>query len=547
MENQSYLFGHNRFAIDQDLPVLLEHYWPGWKAARGRLDDIGRIAGTDALSVTWHVDRDAPPQLVMYDLDGQRVDRARISPAHQRLLADIASVNAVPYRTDGSWHEYTADLFLLADAGLVCMLVITGQTAYAVHKYAPSLHDPWMGALTDGSAWGATWFTEVQGGTDLGANTVAAREVDGQWLLSGEKYFCSGAGLTDLALVTARPEGAPPGPKGLALYLVPRLSSTGEVNYSVRRLKDKSATRSVPSGEVSLQDSEAWLVGSAGEGIYYTLENLTLSRIANAAGAAGLARAAQHEAVARCKARSVFGHPLFDQPLIRRDLLEMQLRTIACAAMAFRATAAFEKSWLQEPPWGEEYSVTRVWCHLAKMRTAELAIESTQQAVELFGGIGYVEDFGIHRLHREAMVLPIWEGPANVQSLDLVEALQRKQAGAPFLGDLQSRLEGQPSKLAAELLDLATQAVNELATDRGAQAQWNAKQRTRRLADIAAACAILELSQTGGARYERLAELYTERYLRSGSLPATAADEPDLIDSYCTETATTGVSVGGRY
>ena len=87
------------------------------------------------------------------------------------------------------------------------------------------------------------------------------------------KYFASNAGLADYALVTARPKGAPNGAKGLGLFLVPRLDSSGRRNFTIRRLKEKSATRSVPTGEVEFHDSEASTVGSIDDGIYVTMEN----------------------------------------------------------------------------------------------------------------------------------------------------------------------------------------------------------------------------------------------------------------------------------
>jgi hypothetical protein len=280
---------------------------------------------------------------------------------------------------------------------------------------------------------------------------------------------------------------------------------------------------------VSFDETEAWLVGDAERGIYYTLENLTLSRIANAAGAAGLCRAAHHEVLGRVGAREVFGKRLAEYPLMRRDLLEMQLRTIGCMAMAFRATAGFDEGWLDKPPFGDRYHVTRVWSHLAKLRTAEHALESTQQAAEIFGGIGFVEDFAIHRLHREAMVLPIWEGPANVQSLDLMEAFQRKQAHVPFVEEIAASLAPIDSALSRWLVSEIGESVSAIAGDSGESAQWHAKERVRRLADCAAAVAILELSKAGDQHYARLAELYAERYLRSGTLPATACNDEDLI------------------
>src|SRR5260370_945964 len=135
-------------------------------------------------------------------------------------------------------------------------------------------------------------MTEIKGGSDLGAavETIARPEGDG-WRLSGEKYFTSNAGA-ELAVVAARPEGASAGVRGLALFLVPRYRQDGELNYFVRRLKDKIATRSVPTGEVELKDSEGYLLGSADSGIYLILEVLNLSRVANSVVSVALAQRA---------------------------------------------------------------------------------------------------------------------------------------------------------------------------------------------------------------------------------------------------------------
>ena len=185
-------------------------------------------------------------------------------------------------------------------------------------------------------------MTETQGGSDLGANQTVARQVGEAWRLDGEdKYFASNAGLADLAIVTARPQGAPPGPKGIALFLVPRLDGDGRLNFHVRRLKRKSATRAVPTGEVEFHDSLAYLVGRAELGIYYTMENLTVSRLANAVGAMGLARKAHLEALFRVpEAALAFGQPLVEHPLVRYDLTDLAVRTAGGLALAFHAIRA---------------------------------------------------------------------------------------------------------------------------------------------------------------------------------------------------------------
>jgi alkylation response protein AidB-like acyl-CoA dehydrogenase len=150
-------------------------------------------------------------------------------------------------------------------------------------------------------------MTEIKGGSDLGANveTRAVRQGN-SWRLSGEKYFASNAGA-ELAVVAARPDGAPAGVRGLALFLLPRLRRDGSLNYLIRRLKDKIATRSVPTGEILLEQSEAWLLGRAEQGIYLILEVLNISRVANAVGSVALAQRAISEAMQFAARRHAFG------------------------------------------------------------------------------------------------------------------------------------------------------------------------------------------------------------------------------------------------
>ena len=413
MQFQSYAYGRNHWLLEPDLPAVLARYWPSYQEHQDEFEDFGALTGGQVYEVADYIDHHAPPTLVMHDLDGKRVDRARMDPSHLELLKRLSFINRPPYEGD-SWHHHFGLAFLLADPGFYCTLIVTNQTAYALHKYAPELNEI-IQQLLSGEAWGATWMTETQGGSDLGANTTIAKQVGNQWLLTGEdKYFASNAGLADYALVTARPEGAQPGPKGLALFLLPRERSDGSLNFQVRRFKDKIGTCAVPTGEVECHDSFAYLIGKAGEGIYYTLETLTVSRLANAIGSMGIARKAQLEALYRVKARQAFGKPLVDQPLVRRDLTDLALRIAAGLCLVFHAIELFDRAWQEHPPYSAAYHYARFFSHLAKNRTADHAIRVTLLAMELFGGLGFLEDYAVARLHREALVTPIWEGTSNI-------------------------------------------------------------------------------------------------------------------------------------
>lgn len=511
MKARFYSQGEDHYALDPDLKAILDTFAPG--LPQEELGAFGRLVGEEVLEVAHHVDQEAPPRLLMHDLDGRRLDQALLSPAQEALLAKLRPMMRPAYEGRG-WPLHYAFGYLLADGGLYCILTITQQTAYALHKYAPE----WEGVkreLLYGQAYGATWMTEIQGGSDLGANrTVARREGDAYRLYAGDKYFASGAGLADYALVTARPEGAPPGPKGLALFLLPRRVG-GELNFRVRRFKEKLATRAVPSGEVELEGSLAYLIGRAEEGIYYTLENLTVSRLANAVAAMGIAKKAHLEALFRVRRRTAFGKTLLEHELIQRDLLWMRLRQVAGTALAFLAVQAFDRVWQERPPYSPDYHLARLLSHLAKGRTAEHAAEITGLAMELFGGLGFLEEYGVARWHREALITPIWEGPANIQALDMAEALAKKRAHEPLL----ALLAASPQALAH------AERVLKRLEDEG---PWYAKEALRGLAD---AVSLYALERIPKDPFPELARLFAKAFLLGEGLPP-GARRPEAYDPW---------------
>jgi acyl-CoA dehydrogenase len=527
MQYRSYAFGKNHWTLEPDLERILSLYWDELPQHQEELLEYGLLAGGRAYQLADYIDQHAVPDLVMHDLDGARIDRARLSPDHAGLLQELAHINRPPYE-GGSWHHHFTLGYLLADPGLYCSLIVTNQTAYAIYKYAPQ-HKSWLEKLLSGQAWGATWMSETQGGSDLGANTTLARQVGDTWRLDGsEKFFASNAGLADYALATARPEGASPGPKGLALFIVPRLDDDAGLNFTVRRFKRKSATRAVPTGEVEFSGSRAYLVGEADLGIYYTLENLTVSRLGNAVGAMGLARKAHLESLFRVQARAAFGKPLLEHPLMRWDLTDLAVRTAAGLCLVFHAIDAFDRAWHETPPYTLDYHYARFLSHMAKNRTAEHASRTTQLAMEIFGGLGFMEDYAISRLHREALVTAIWEGTSNIQALDMLEAMQKKGAHEPFLDEfysLLSQVSTPQAQLGRTVLD---ETVRQLGGANPRQAQWHCKEALRKMADVAQVALLYRLAETGGERYAKIASLYADRFLKGDPYPDWALNDSSI-------------------
>lgn len=381
------------------------------------------------------VDKTGTPWLQMFDRQGERVDRVRMPGDYRKMLLQ-------GYRSGVVWRAFRDDglptSFLLGyitafyDPGLYCPYTVSLSTAMPLAKYGnDTLKANYLEPLLrdDDQVWqGATWMTEIGGGSDLGRNveTAAVQNSEG-WQLTGDKYFASNAGA-ELAVVAARPAGAPEGVRGLALFLVPRMRRNGTLNYQIRRMKDKTGTRSVPTGEVELRDSEAFLLGQPEHGIYHILEVLNLSRTANSIGSVALMQRAVAEALRFAQNRVAFGRPIIEQPLLRTQIEQKVNGLEDCFALAWGTCQLFSEVWEQKPPYTERYLLFRLMAHVAKYRTAELAAQTAKWAMEVHGGLGVLAEFPVERLFREAMVLAIWEGTSHRQILDALAVMQAKEA-----------------------------------------------------------------------------------------------------------------------
>ena len=228
-------------------------------------------------------------------------------------------------------------------------------------------------------------------------------------------------------MVAARIEGAPKNIKGLALFLVPRNRDDGTLNYTLDRLKDKIATHSVPTGEITLKDSVGYLLGTE-TGIYQIMEVLNISRTANCMASVGLAQRALYEAYQFAKDRVAFGKPIIEQPLLKAQFEERIKLLDHAFALAWETVILLDEVWLQTPPYSDRYDLFRLMAHLGKYWTAENAIQTAKWAMEVNGGLGTLHEFPVERWLRAAMILSIWEGTPHRQILDGLEVMEKKGA-----------------------------------------------------------------------------------------------------------------------
>src|SRR5205814_1861152 len=293
---------------------------------------------------------------------------------------------------------------------------------------------------------GAMFLTEKQGGSDVGLTTTIAtlrsglrRGLQPEWELWGDKWFCSNVSA-DIILTLARPEGAPAGTRGLGLFLVPKTLEDGTHNaFTINRLKDKLGTRSLATGEVTLQGAQAYQVGALDRGFVQMTEMINLTRIWAAIGSLAAMRRSYLEAVVHTRGRIAFGRPLAEHPLMRRQLVDLLIEVEGCAALAFETAAVLER--VDRHGVEEDRRLLRILTPLCKYYIPKRGEYVTLEALEMRGGNGYVEDWANPRLLRDAIVNVVWEGSSNVIVLDVARAMAREGVDSALFAMLKNRLQ----------------------------------------------------------------------------------------------------------
>ncbi len=524
-------YGKNHFDIDIPFQDILNFYL-GYHL---NLSMLGSYCGKELYAGTDYIDKISKPEIKTWGIDGNRIDSIMLNPVEKDILTRLITDFGInkPYFHGRPVMEHYAMGYLVADPGIYCIITLTHQTAYALHKYGEGKFKDILPGLTgdNGIALGATWFTERQGGSDLGKNESRAVNLNGKWHLSGYKYFASNAGLADIALTSAFHDDNNKA-RGLSLFAIRRRNSGNELNYYVRRLKEKSATKSVPSGEVELENSEAVLLGDAGTAIYYITEDLMVSRLDNAAAACGIARKAYLEAYYYTQKREAFGKKLIEHPGVKKDLLDMEVMLEGSLVLTFKAIKEFQNSIESRPPYDDNYNYTRLLTHIVKNITAESSAVITKNATELHGGIGFLSEFPVERWHREALITPIWEGASNIQALDMLEAVIHKKAHIKLLKDFRNKVDeiNDGNSEAEYCYSILQDSVNKIMAYSRDEAEFYAKNLMADMGNAMASILLIELgNRLSNDRYVTAGIMYSQRFVKKGDYDISSMDLADTI------------------
>jgi alkylation response protein AidB-like acyl-CoA dehydrogenase len=446
--------------LERLLPAdLHEHLAPEWRSlgeeAAGPLAELARQAEAD------------PPRHIPYDAWGRRIDDVVVAPAWRELHRAAArwGLTAIPYEGRlgpfARIHQFALlDLYGPSSAVYTCYLAMTDGAARTLlevdrgelaERVVPRLtsRDP------DGLWTSGQWMTERSGGSDVGrTETEARRGEDGIFRLHGTKWFTS-AVTSEVALTLARPEGAGSGSSGLSLFFVELRDRSGRLNgIRVNRLKDKLGTRALPTAELTLEGVPALPVGGLGHGVRKIAPLLNVTRLHNAINACGMMARLLHLVRDYARRRVAFGDVLARKPLHVETIADLQVEYEAALALTLECAHLLGRQEAGEASEDERASL-RLLTPLAKLLTAKQAVAVASEALEAFGGAGYVEDTGLPVWLRDAQVLPIWEGTTNVLSLDVLRATAKDGALGAWSGLATRRLEalrGSPLSDVAEVV-----------------------------------------------------------------------------------------------
>ena len=464
----SELVDYNLFTTHPALVAAVER--EAGAAQHERLSALGERLGRAEMFALADAANRNPPVLQLFDRFGRRRDAVEFHPSWHELLKRLVAeglhtgpwVDSPPH-AQGAHAARAAGYMLWAEIenGTQCPATMTYGAVPALARQ-PEDFGEWLPLLLSreydsrfiptkqkrGALMGMG-MTEKQGGSDVRSNTTraepaGARGPGREYRLTGHKWFFS-APMCDAFLVLAQTAG------GLSCFFMPRHLPDGSLNtLRLQRLKDKVGNRSNASSEVEFNATYAVLVGEEGRGIPTILKMGIYTRLDNAVASAGLMRHCVSQAVHHARERSVFGRLLIDQPLMRNVLADLALECEAAVVLAMRLARTFDAR-----DDAAEILLRRVLTPAAKYWICKRAPGVCAEAMEVFGGNGYVEEGPLARRFRESPLNSIWEGSGNVMCLDVLRALAREPGAREALEACLSRAKGHDERFDAFLARLS--------------------------------------------------------------------------------------------
>ncbi|MDO3685998.1 acyl-CoA dehydrogenase family protein [Micromonospora sp. C28ISP2-4] len=288
--------------------------------------------------------------------------------------------------------------------------VSLGLVAKAIAAYGSAAQRAeWLPRLCAGTALGCFALTEPDSGSDAAALTTRATRDGGDWLITGAKTFITNGTVADVVLLFARTGG--PGHRGISAFLVP----TDVAGLTRREIHGKLGLRGQATGELrfdAVRVPDSARLGPAGGGFRLALATLAKGRMSVAAGCVGIAQGCLDAAVGYAGQRTQFGKPIAGHQLVQQLLAAIAVDTAAARLLVWRVADLVDRG----EPFATEAS-------MAKLFASEAAVRAANNAVQVFGGYGYIDEYPVGKYLRDARVATLYEGTSQIQQLLIGRAL----------------------------------------------------------------------------------------------------------------------------
>ena len=268
--------------------------------------------------------------------------------------------------------------------------------------------------LARGRKLGCYCLTEPTAGSDAASLRTTARDAGDHWVLHGTKIFVTNGVEADVLIVYARADDAP-GARGISAFIAEK----GDPGLSVGKVEHKLGIRASSTCEIVLEDCRLpkdRLLGERGKGFHIALATLDGGRIGIASQAIGIGRAALEDAIAYAKERRQFGRPIAELQAIQWKVADMATRIEAARLLTYRA------AWVRDQ--GRRHTQEAA---MAKLYASETAMWAATQAVQIYGGYGYIQDYPVERHFRDAKITEIYEGTSEIQRIVIARAILAEQ------------------------------------------------------------------------------------------------------------------------
>jgi butyryl-CoA dehydrogenase len=326
----------------------------------------------------------------------------------------------VPEKFGGAGMDALSYAVALEEIARACASTAVAMSVQSSLVLAPILKEGndaqrarWLPELAAGKKIGCFALSEPEAGSDAKAQKTRATRAGDRWILNGTKNFITNGPVADLAIVIANTDPSK-GARGITAFVVP----TTAPGLSFGPPDDKLGIRGAPSAQLFLADcavGDDARLGPEGEGFKIAMRALDGGRIGIAAQALGIARAALEDAVRYARERKTFGQPIAEHQAIQFKLADMRTEIEAARMLLWRAAVKKDA--------GGAYSTDAA---MAKLFASEVANRAAKEAVQIFGGYGYLRDFPAERHFRDAKITEIYEGTSEIQRLVIASALLKE-------------------------------------------------------------------------------------------------------------------------